>query len=105
MPLMDGLRRIQKSVFPVSFSDAAEFDDMITDDSAPVKIGLVNHRAMIEVDRSGTKAAASTIVGMYKMTAAPSESFVVCLDRPFVYAIVDLESGVPVFLGVQNSMK
>jgi serpin B len=43
---------------------------------------------------------------MEKMTAAaPSESFVVCLDRPFVYAIVDLESGVPVFLGVQNSMK
>ena len=103
---MDGLRRIQKSVFPVSFSDAAEFDDMITDDSAPVKIGLVNHRAMIEVDRTGTKAAASTIVVMEKMTAAaPSESFVVCLDRPFVYAIVDLESGVPVFLGVQNSMK
>ena len=89
-----------------AFSDAAEFDDMITDDSAPVKIGLVNHRAMIEVDRTGTKAAASTIVVMEKMTAAaPSESFVVCLDRPFVYAIVDLESGVPVFLGVQNSMK
>ena len=96
---------LKKMGMEKAFSDTAEFNDMITDDSAPVKIGLVNHRAMIEVDRSGTKAAASTIVGMDKMTAAPSESFVVCLDRPFVYAIVDLESGVPVFLGVQNSMK
>ena len=88
-----------------AFSDEAEFDDMITDDSSRVKISLVNHRAMIEVDRTGTKAAAATIVVMEKATAvAPSENFVVCLDRPFVYAIVDLDSGVPVFLGVQNSM-
>ena len=97
---------LKKMGMEKAFSDTAEFNDMITDDSAPVKIGLVNHRAMIEVDRSGTKAAASTIVVLEKSeAAAPSESFVVCLDRPFVYAIVDLESGVPVFLGVQNSMK
>ena len=91
----------------IAYSDFAEFGAMVTDESAPLKIGTVTHKTMIEVDRKGTKAAAATSVIMTKANAIaePEESYTVTLDRPFVYAIVDNATGVPVFLGAQNSMK
>ena len=90
-----------------AYSDNAEFRAMLTDDSEPVKIGTVIHKAMIEVDRKGTKAAAATIVEMDSESAMelPEEPTYIRLDRPFVYAIVDTETGVPVFLGAQNTME
>ena len=36
---------------------------------------------------------------------SPVEPVIINLDRPFVYAIVDNETGVPVFLGVENNMQ
>lgn len=102
-----GMNDVLKSLgMQRAFTDDAEFDSMVTDDSSRVKISLVNHKAMIEVNRTGTVAAAATVVVMDKATAAaPTDTLFVTLDRPFVYAIVDVESGVPVFLGVQNQMK
>ena len=90
-----------------AYSDRAEFRTMLTDDSEPVKIGTVIHKAMIEVDRKGTKAAAATIVEMDSESAMemPHEPLYIRLDRPFVYAIVDTETGVPVFLGAENTIK
>ena len=89
-----------------AYSDNAHFQAMVSDDSMPVKIGTVIHKTMIEVDRHGTKAAAATVVIMDEAAAIPMEEPIfVKLDRPFVYAIVDDASGVPVFLGVQNSME
>lgn len=88
-----------------AFSDTAKFHEMLTDDSAEVKISKVIHKTMIEVDRHGTKAAAATVVQMDELTAmGPEEVYYITLDRPFVYAIVDDASGVPIFLGVQNAM-
>ena len=88
-----------------AYTNGAKFFAMITDDSAPVKIGTVIHKTMIDVDRHGTKAAAATVVVMEKSAAIEMEEpYRVVLDRPFVYAIVDNASGVPIFLGVQNSM-
>ena len=90
-----------------AYTDFAEFGAMVTEDSQPLKIGTVIHKTMIEVDRKGTKAAASTAVIMTKATAVmePEETYTVNLNRPFVYAIVDNATGVPVFLGAQNSME
>ena len=65
--------------------------------SAGVYISNVIHQTHIEVSREGTKAAAATAVTMQKNAAGPS--LVVRCDRPFVYAIVDLDTGLPVFLG------
>ena len=56
------------------------------------------HKTRIEVDAAGTKAAAVTGIGMRCESAAPEE-YVVRLDRPFVYAIVDTENNYPLFLG------
>jgi len=89
-----------------SYSDDAKFAAMVTDDSMPVKIGTVIHKTLIDVSRKGTKAAAATVVVMDEACAEPDfdEPYYITLDRPFVYAIVDNESGVPIFLGVQNTM-
>lgn len=65
------------------------------------------HKAHIEVDREGTKAAAVSM--MYMIAGcAPSELpeiIDVDVDRPFLYAIVHHESGLPVFVGAVNHLE
>ena len=84
----------------------ASFGKMVSSDSNSVQISTVVHKTMIEVDRTGTKAAASTAVVQTESAMAGDfiEPYFIYLDRPFIYGIVDNESGVPIFLGVQNSM-
>ena len=86
--------------------DRASFRTMITDESDPIYITKVIQKSMIKVDRKGTEAAAATVVVFDKATAVLTEEepYSVILDRPFVYAIVDNATGVPIFLGIQNSM-
>jgi len=51
---------------------------------------------------SGTKAAAVTVVEMTEAAAYEpevKERKEVYLDRPFVYAIVDNENNLPIFIG------
>ena len=87
----------------------AEFPNMMeTIDGSPydVWIGNVLHKTHIEVDRVGTRAAAVTVIEMDRcMAVAPVEDPVkVILDRPFIYGIIDNETGLPVFLGCVNSL-
>ena len=80
--------------------ESAEFQNMITEDSLPVYADDVFHKTHIELDRNGTKAAAVTEIVMKANSAAPMEKIKqVYLNRPFVYAIVDTKTGVPLFLG------
>ena len=86
----------------------ADLKGIFTNDSdSDVWIGKIIHKTHIEVDRQGTRAAAVTVVEVDKcMAVAPAEDPVIInLDRPFVYAIVDNETGVPVFLGCMNNMQ
>lgn len=63
-------------------------------------ISQVIHAAKIEVNEKGTEAAAATVVAANGGTAAPpQEGITLVLDRPFLYGIVDLQNGVPLFLG------
>ena len=78
--------------------DAADFAPMGRDVYGnPLYISAVEHGAGIEVDEQGTRAFSFTFIGMSGAGAAPPEELV--FDRPFVYGIVDLERGVPLFLG------
>ena len=88
--------------------EKAEFKGIFTnDETSQVWIGKIIHKTHIEVDRQGTRAAAATVVEMDKCEAciSPIDPVFINLDRPFVYAIVDNETGVPVFLGVENNMQ
>ena len=60
----------------------------------------VEQKVYVQVDRSGTKAAAITWGGMEAKSAPIIEEETVILDRPFVYAIVEQETGLPLFIGV-----
>lgn len=67
-------------------------------DGSNVFISRVIHGTQICVDEKGTKAGAATVVEMTKEMAALEEERVV-LDRPFLYAVIEDESGLPVFIG------
>ena len=88
--------------------DKADLKGIFTNDSnSKVWIDKIIHKTHIEVDRKGTRAAAVTVVEVDKCTAVElvEEPVIITLDRPFVYAIVDNETGIPVFLGCMNNLK
>lgn len=63
-------------------------------------ISRVIHKTYICVGEEGTKAGAATAVGVdCGTTAAVEQPKVVYLNRPFVYAIVDYETKLPIFIG------
>ncbi len=86
-------------------SEAADFSNIAELGEDTLYISRVIHKTHIELDQSGTKAAAATVVDMRVNSAiAPNEYKEVYLDRPFAYAIVDTDNGVPVFIGTVNSV-
>lgn len=80
---------------------SADFSSLI-DKNDGAYIGTVMHKTFIEVDQEGTRAAASTLVGISKMSMPTINP--VCLNRPFVYMIVDTETNLPLFIGVQTEI-
>lgn len=81
-------------------SKTADFSSLIENRDA--YIATVVHKTFIEVDENGTRAAASTLVGVDTMSLM--EPYSVCLNRPFVYMIVDTETNLPLFIGVQTEI-
>lgn len=80
--------------------DTADFTRMGESEIGPLYIGDVIHKTAFELNEKGTEAAAVTVVEMNVGAAMPPEDLIVlCYDRPFVYGIVDLERGTPLFLG------
>ena len=80
---------------------AADFSNM-TDSS--VRIDKVIHKTYINVNEKGTTAAAATATVMLRYGGKAMSPSVTC-NRPFVYAIVDLDTGLPVFLGTLDNIK
>ncbi|MDE6714025.1 MAG: serpin family protein [Lachnospiraceae bacterium] len=67
-------------------------------------INTVLHKTFIEVGQYRTQAAAVTAVLLQgKSAEIPSERKQVYLDRPFVYAIVEVDTGMPLFIGTLQS--
>ena len=87
-----------------AFGHDADFSG-ITDDPDGLFIGSVLHKTYINVTPAGTRAAAVTAV-MLAGEAMPVEPPInITLDRPFVYAIIDTNNNLPVFIGTVNSIK
>ena len=51
------------------------------------------------MDESGTKAAAATAVVMKLTSAMPEQPLEVTVDRPFIFLIRDIQTGVILFVG------
>ena len=73
----------------------ADFSKMSNED---LFISQVLHKTFISVDERGTRAGAVTSVQMNK-ESCPYGIIEITLDRPFVYAIVDNATGLPIFIG------
>lgn len=97
--LKDALKALgMESAFGGGFSEMGESA------YGELAISSVIHKTFIEVDNKGTKAAATTGVVMEPTSAAPTEPKTVILDRPFLYAIVDRTTGLPIFIGTVNDI-
>jgi serpin B len=77
-----------------AFTPAADFAAMTT---APVFLSDVLQQAFIEVDETGTKAAAATAV-IGTALSAPSVNATVTVDRPFFAIIRDNPTGTVLFV-------
>ncbi len=78
--------------------ERADFGGLGTSENGGLYLSQVIHKTFISVTEKGTKAGAATAV-IVGDGAAPGEPKVVTLDRPFVYLLVDAESGTPFFIG------
>lgn len=78
--------------------DRADFSAMGTYDGQNLAIGRVLHEVRLEVDEKGTRGGAATAVTMLEKASLenPRE---LTFDRPFFYAVIDREAGIPIFLG------
>jgi serpin B len=81
---------------PIAFTDGADFSGMTG--KRDLYIDEVIHKAFVSVDEAGTEAAAASAVIM-KLTAMPTDTAVVTVDRPFIYLIRDIETGAILFFG------
>ncbi len=61
-------------------------------------ISEVKHKTFIQVDEEGTEAAAVTSVGV-GATSVRSNTFVIRIDRPFLFLIRENRSGTILFMG------
>lgn len=87
-----------------AFSARADFSKM---SKTKMYIDDVFHKTHIEVNKTGTEAAAATAVFFAESAAMPDPDAVekkVYLNRPFIYAIIDTQTGTPLFLGAVNSI-
>ena len=84
-----------------AFTDHADFSPMST---SALKVGEIVHQAKIEVSRHGTKAAAVTHSDVLCGAVDRRDEKNVRLTRPFIYAIVHTETGLPAFTGIENKI-
>ncbi len=88
------------------------FDDSLADFSGiaspagDLYIDLVVHKTFIEVGQYETRAAAVTGVTLQTNSISMEEEYrEVYLNRPFIYAIIDAETGAPIFIGTLQSVQ
>ena len=86
-----------------AFGGAADFSGI---SDYPLAISEILHKTHIEVTEDGTKAAAATAVQVAKNSAPPQniETYKVDLDHPFLYAIIDQKTGIPLFIGIVRNV-
>ena len=88
----------------IAFTNNADFSGITQDEG--LKIDAIIHKTFIEVDEKKTEAAAATAITMVRTTAIrPENPKIFHADRPFLYFIIDNETGVILFMGRQTFNK
>jgi serpin B len=94
--LNDALKQLG---MPQAFTDMAEFPNMLA--STNLMISKVKHKTFVEVNEEGTEAAAVTSIGMVEtsMPGGEDQTIVFEVNRPFVFAIREKDTGSILFIG------
>lgn len=85
-------------------ANTADFSAMGTCRDGNLFISRVLHKTFLSVAEQGTQAGAATVIEMAMGAALEQDIKEVTLDRPFVYMIVDMELGFPIFIGTMEDM-
>lgn len=94
----DNIATFEALGMKLAFSGAADFSEMFT--NRAVYIGKIIHKAVIEVDEEGTKAAAATVVASKDSAAMPLDDFIhFRADHPFEFVLYHKASGAVLFAG------
>lgn len=100
----DGLKdKLEALGMKDAFTQDADFSGI----AKSLYISDINHRAKIEVDEEGSRAAAVTEVPMALTAALNDEQkeIIFHCDHPFVFVIRNQEAGVTLFTGMVNDLK
>lgn len=81
----------------IAFTGDADFSNMY---KASAYISKAIHKTYIKVNEEGTEAAAVTAIGIGLTSVAPPP--VLKIDHPFLYTIVEKQTGTILFTGVVN---
>ncbi|MBS1947003.1 MAG: serpin family protein [Bacteroidetes bacterium] len=84
----------------IAFSGSADFSKIYSPTDIKVEITKAIHKTYIKVNEQGTEAAAATVIGIGYTAIAQPPAFK--LNRPFLYAIAEKQSGTILFLGLMN---
>lgn len=83
--------------------DNADFSKMNQEREKNLYISEILHKTFCRVDELGTEASAVTSVEI-RFTSMPAQPDIqISFDRPFVYGIVDIVTGAPLFLGLMEN--
>ena len=84
-----------------AFEPGADFDGLFEGPAPAKALGRVLHRARVDLDEEGTRAAAVTVATAIAVSLPldPPTRFDIRLDRPFTWAIEHRGSGTLLFLG------
>ena len=85
-------------------SGTADFGDLVDLESLSRRIDNIYIQEVFQdvriiVDRYGTEAAAATVVTAVRDSISPTPTSLI-FNRPFIYAIIDTYTGIPLFIGV-----
>jgi serine protease inhibitor len=83
-------------------ANQADFSGMFND---PHYLSKVRQKTFVEVNETGTEAAAVTVAsGAYGSVVSPPKPFEMIVNRPFLFAITDAQSGMILFMGIMNDL-
>ena len=104
LPLKDVLKPLIPDAFDEKIADFSGLGKTVDENN--IYIADVKQKTTITLDKNGTTASAATVVEMAAPEGIPDELPVyhITLDRPFVYAIVDAYTNLPIFIGVVEQM-
>lgn len=94
---LDLKERLRSMGMKIPFDETADFGGITKVEELHVSDAL--HKATVTVDEKGTEAAAATAVVMMAESGGPIAQAKMTLDHPFIFAVVDRETGTIQFLG------